>query len=311
MRILVAGGGGFIGSHLAAHLGDAHEVTTLGTGANPAAAGIPHRRISATNPDFAAALAELRPQVCVDCIGAANPAGSFTDRDADFDLNVLKLRALLEAARRAAPGMRLVHLSSAAVYGDPPELPVREDHPTRPISPYGWHKLQAEAICREYADVGDVPTLSVRIFSAFGPGLRRQLLWDTALRARAGRHLSFAGTGDESRDFIFIADVVRAIARVIAAARFEGECINVASGEAMTIRDTVALLLRALDWRGEVAFSGVVRAGDPLNWQADITRLRALGFAPATPFAAGVERFAQWFGGLDLPAARPSGERAA
>ncbi|CAN5375901.1 NAD-dependent epimerase/dehydratase family protein [soil metagenome] len=292
MRVLVAGSGGFIGSHLVEHFAEQHDVFTLSTRAAVDAAR--HSVIDAQAPDFGPILSNIRPDVCIACFGAANPNASFAERDADFDLNVIKMRLLLEAIRRNSPGTRLVHLSSAAVYGNPSQLPIREDQDVCPISPYGWHKFQAETICREYAMLGDVPTVSVRIFSCYGPGLRRQLLWDTACKALAGPRLALAGTGQESRDFIFISDLTRAIEAVVLNAVLDGRTINVASGVETTIREVVEHLTQALDWDGEISFSGAVRQGDPLNWRADISRLLETGYRPRISLAEGVAQFADW-----------------
>lgn len=295
MKVLVAGSSGFIGSRLVKHLRPRHDVFTLSTRAAVDACDIgTHRQIDRQSPDFAPILAHIHPDVCIACFGAANPSASFVERELDFDLNVTKARLMLEAIRLHSPGTRLVHLSSAAVYGNPPILPITEDMAASPISPYGWHKLQAEMICREYAALGDVPTVSLRIFSCFGPGLRRQLLWDTAQKALAGRKLDLVGTGRESRDFIFISDLVRAIESVILNGSFDGQAVNVASGAETTIRHAVEQLIEAMNWDGDIQFSGAVRQGDPLNWRADISRLLATGYVPETTFRRGVDQFANW-----------------
>lgn len=302
MRILIFGVGGFIGSHLAHDFAERYEVGCVSTRPPTQQSGV-HFQICATSPNFHVVISEFRPDVCIACFGAANPGASFAQRDRDFDLNVLKLRALLEAVRISAPGARVIHLSSAAVYGNPLQLPIQEAAPFHPISPYGWHKRQAELICEEYSIVGDVPTLSFRIFSAYGPGLQRQILWDAGQRIMAAeaagvKALTMSGTGIESRDFIYISDLVRAIETGMLNSAFTGEQINVANGEEISIRRAVETMARELEWRGEITFSGVSRPGDPINWRADISRLATLGYEPNHSFDHGVKRLASWMRGM-------------
>lgn len=289
MKILVIGSGGFIGSHLARDLADRFEVRTASTGAGA------DYRLSPTTPDFNGLLEASMPDVCVSCMGAASPIGSFQSPVDDFNLNVLKLHRLLDAVRVSGRGVKLIHLSSAAVYGNPATLPVREDAAIRPLSPYGWHKAQAEMLCSEYSALGWVGTHSLRIFSAYGPGLKRQLLWDALSRAQGASQLTLFGTGEETRDFIYVSDVSEAIATIASNGAFDGSAVNVAAGRALTIRFVVETLLDAAGWRGELSFGGQQRAGDPLFWQADISTLSRMGFQPMVAPQTGLANFANWF----------------
>lgn len=296
MRVLVIGAKGFIGGHLAELMAPRSELHTADIAGEP---GERHWLISSNAPDFASLIGTLRPDVCVNCAGAANVGLSFQDPHGDFRLNTGMVHDLLEAIRTRSPATRFLNLSSAAVYGNPAEVPVHEGMTGTPISPYGWHKLAAENLCREYAQCFGVRALSLRTFSVFGPELRKQLFWDIFGKSRSSDRIVCPGTGLETRDFIYVKDMVRCIALAIDNAEFDGGAMNVACGEGITIRRAVETLLSALGWQGELEFTGVVRDGDPLYWTADIGRLRALGFTPAYQFETGISELAKWL--VNLP----------
>lgn len=209
--------------------------------------------------------------------------------------------AVLDAVRTRVPDCHVIFLSSAAVYGNPSRLPVTEDAGLLPLSPYGQHKMEAEGLCRRFSMLPGTTTTILRVFSAYGPGLRRQVLWDICERALTKGRVSLHGRGSESRDFIFVDDIADAC-RVLIDARtsYGTETYNVASGVETTIASLANDLVHALDVDVPVVFDGVEVPGDPLNWRADITRLRDLGWAPATDLDAGIASFVSWARGETL-----------
>jgi dTDP-glucose 4,6-dehydratase/UDP-glucose 4-epimerase len=102
------------------------------------------------------------------------------------------------------------------------------------------------------------------------------------------------GTGSETRDFIFIDDIVQAIELVIHKSVFRGECINVANGQEISIKEAVHVFYDALAWEGKISFVGNTRKGDPLNWQADINELRSLGYKQSFDLNKGLKAYAKW-----------------
>jgi UDP-glucose 4-epimerase len=291
-RVLIVGASGFIGSHLSASLAKDHEVYTCSS--SGAGKSSSHRLIDGGNPDFQAVLYDVRPDICVNCSGAANVSASFQVPLADLELNVVRVSQLLDAIRIVGAPTRFVHLSSAAVYGNPLVLPITENAPIAPLSPYGHHKRLAELLCGEYSQLFGVPTLSLRIFSAYGPRLRKQIFWDIFQKWKINKTVQLFGTGDESRDFIYISDLCGAITRVLAAADFDGKAINVASGTPVTIREAANALLAALGSDTEATFSGDPRQGDPSQWCADIGLLSSYGFSPAHDIRSGLKETARW-----------------
>jgi UDP-glucose 4-epimerase len=296
--LLITGVSGFLGRYVAQHFSDLGW-TIIGID-NVAPENAPLPLLSSYHslklPD--AALNDIirkhAPEVCIHCAGSASVGQSVADPVRDFYANTVLTFEVLNALRLHAPKCRFILLSSAAVYGNPETLPVTEQHAPAPISPYGFHKLQCEQLCREFAEMYGLQTASLRIFSAYGPGLHRQVLWDICRKVIIQKSLTLQGTGKESRDFIHALDIARAIHTVSTVAPLTGEVYNLASGQEVTIKELAAMTLDALDSPITPLFDGVLPAGTPLNWRADISKLRSLGFSVSIPMQQGVKSFATW-----------------
>ncbi|MBI3761283.1 MAG: NAD-dependent epimerase/dehydratase family protein, partial [Chloroflexi bacterium] len=135
--------------------------------------------------------------------------------------------------------------------------------------------------------------VSLRIFSAYGPGLRRQVMWDICRKMLRSDEVELIGTGDETRDFVHARDVGRAVAHLLDRAPFAAEAYNLAAGEETRIRDLADLIARALGRTPRVRFSGATRPGDPLRWQADLSRIKSLGYEPSVRLEDGVAEYAR------------------
>lgn len=296
MRVLILGTGGFIGGHLRSILAPRCDVFTadiIGDATDR------HHIISSAGGDFGPLIDRVKPDICVNCCGAANVGASFTYPNEDFRLNAALVHDVLEAIRQFSPTTRFLNLSSAAIYGNPARIPVAETSIAAPISPYGWHKQISESICLEYARCFNIGTLSLRPFSVYGPGLKKQLFWDIFQKSKSAQTIICPGTGDETRDFIHVRDMVQAIWLCIENATFDGSAINVANGQGTSIRRAIETLLSAIGWDGVLQFNNLVRDGDPLYWTADITRLKALGYRPAYQFESGISELSTWL--INLP----------
>ena len=296
--ILITGAAGFLGRHIAREFAQAgwkvagvDVVAAENSGLGP---NIAYMWLALPSPAFAELLQRVQPAALIHCAGRASVANSLTDPAADFRDGTVLTFAVLEALRLHAPRCRFVLLSSAAVYGNPVALPVTEDQACAPLSPYGYHKRQGELLCEEFARLFAVPTTAVRIFSAYGPGLRRQVVWDICRQTLTESALHLRGTGGESRDFIHAADVARALHCVVQNAPCTGEIYNLASGIETTIAELADRILRQLGRGLPVHFDGAQTPGDPLHWRADISRVRSLGFQPRVMLERGLESFAAW-----------------
>src|SRR4051812_38158698 len=145
------------------------------------------------------------PDVICHCAGSGSVGFSMTHPQQDFSRTVVGTLAVLEFIRQSSPQTRMVLPSSAGVYGHCETMPISIDTPLRPTSPYGFHKKMAEELCQSYARNFDVRCAIVRLFSVYGVGLRKQLLWD-ACQKISGNELEFFGTGKETRDWIHVDD---------------------------------------------------------------------------------------------------------
>lgn len=301
MTCVVTGALGFLGSRISLEFKLAgYRVVGLGRECSPAGALSAYALDDYTclelpSDELSAILDSERPSVLVHAAGPASVVGSMHDPLGDFNGTVSVLASLLDTVRRVSPRTAVLILSSAAVYGNPELLPVSETAAVSPVSPYGYHKAMAEALLAEYHSVYDIPTAALRVFSAYGPGLRRQIFWDVCEKAAHGGPVRLFGTGGESRDFIHASDVAHA-ARVIAEhGELRAEAYNVARGEETTIRLLAERIAPCVHPESTVEFSGVERAGDPMRWCADIERLRALGFEPRVSLDEGIAEYCAWY----------------
>jgi len=296
--VLITGAAGFLGRYVARQFATAGwrviGVDNLAPEEIQFRPGTAYHQLSLPDPSLADLLAAERPKACVHCAGKASVPLSMEEPAADFRSNTVLTFELLELLRKRAPGCRFLLLSSAAVYGNPASLPVYETHASVPLSPYGYHKRQCESICEEFSRVYGLATTCVRIFSAYGPGLKRQVIWDICERVLRGDRLNLHGTGDESRDFVHAADIARALEMLARISPGEADIYNLATSREVTIRELATLITTFLETGNVVEFDGKVRPGDPLNWRADVSKIRALGFEPAVSLEQGIRTVATW-----------------
>jgi len=294
MKIVIIGSKGFIGSHALQYFLSKTGYECWGCDVLVDYVDEHYFLIDSTNSDFNEVFESSDFDVCINCSGAANVYDSLIHPLRDFTLNTFNVIKLLEAIRKHNPSCKFVNISSAAVYGNPSVLPVNEKADLQPVSPYGYHKLQAENICEEFHRFYKLQTCSVRIFSAYGNGLKKQLFWDVAQKLLNNDKVVLFGTGNESRDFIHINDIAKAIELVITKGLFNAAYYNVANGEEITTRDAAEKLQSLLGYHNRLTFNGEVRKGDPLNWRGDVTALKALGYSKSVSIDEGLNYYVQW-----------------
>lgn len=233
------------------------------------------------------------PDAVLHAAGSGSVGPSFANPLADFERAVASTALLLDVLRRDAPQARLIMASSAAVYGEQPDRPIPEETLPAPASPYGAHKLAAEILCRQAHLSFGQPVAVLRLFSLYGQGLRKQLLWDLANRlATRPAELAMAGSGGETRDFIHVED---AAALALTAASGEGfTLVNGGTGVRSTVRSVAEGLARRLSPGTRLAFSAQARPGDPQHFLADPARGAALGFVPRVGIEAGLDAYVDW-----------------
>lgn len=299
MKFLIIGSKGFIGQHLKKFLtAGQHQVWGADVVVEYAHAQ-QYFLIDATNADYHSIFQEQIFDICINCSGAASVPDSLQHPMRDYNLNAVNVFKLLDAIRIYQPACRFINLSSAAVYGNPNYLPITESTAVVPVSPYGFHKSMSEQVCEEFFRFFGIATCSLRIFSAYGEGLKKQLFWDLFQKTKSAGSISLFGTGKESRDFIYIDDLVQAIYLVAQHADFKGQAINVANGSEVFIRDCVKTFYAFFDKPVQYQFMGQGRAGDPNNWVADISILQQLGYKQQYQLANGLKKYYEWIKATD------------
>ncbi|KUN23370.1 hypothetical protein AQJ23_25445 [Streptomyces antibioticus] len=299
MRAVVTGAAGFIGSHLCelllSHGDEVVGIDAVTTFYDPARK---HRNLAPLlgrdgfafhhgdllrtplEPLFATADAVYH------LAGQPGVRGSWgTEFALYLERNVLVTQRVLEAARDTRLP-RLVFASSSSVYGDAETYPTPETVRPRPVSPYGVTKLAAEQLCETYRTVFGVPTVSLRLFSVYGPRQRPDMAFSRLITATcAGRPFPLYGDGGQSRDFTYVGDVVAAM-RASALSGWTGVA-NLGGGCEVTMNQAVALLSEL--GAPVRVIPGGPRPGDARRTAADITLARrAFGYRPVTDLRAGL-----------------------
>lgn len=300
MNILILGSEGFIGRY-AVQFYLKKQWTVVGCDLFEAPSqSYKYIKLSRLSFELEDVMQDMRFDYCINAAGSGNVSYSVSHPLIDFEANALDVIRLLDALKKWQPQCRYLHISSAAVYGNPVGLPIAETHPCSPISPYGYHKWVAEIVCREYFTIYKQPIAIVRPFSVYGPGLKKQLFWELYQRYKANKAgIELWGTGQESRDFVFVEDLIAAIHSVFMSSPFECDVYNVASGKETTIAEAVHVLFKNIDNNVALKFNNQVRAGDPVNWRADVNKLLQTGYTPAVNFELGINKLAAWLKSLN------------
>ncbi|MBL0104496.1 MAG: NAD-dependent epimerase/dehydratase family protein [Bacteroidetes bacterium] len=294
MKFLIIGSGGFIGSHLVEYFSTNPENSISGCDVRPNPLHPDFTVVDKFESDYESIFSKTQYDVCIYAGGNGSVPYSIENPEHDFHLNTYTLSRVLTAIRKFQRSCKFLHISSAAVYGSPKSLPITEQSPVQPLSPYGWHKYLSETLCREYHSLYKIPTLSMRVFSVYGERLQKQIFWDIYQKMLTSDSITLFGTGKESRDFINIRDFVRAVELIINKASFQGEVINVASGIETTIEEASTIMCRLYNSKININFNQETKPGDPTNWRADTGILKQFGFTPLTSLEQGLEKYVQW-----------------
>jgi UDP-glucose 4-epimerase len=307
VKALVTGAAGFIGSHLTTSLLESGaEVIGLDCFTDYYARELKERNLAENLPrpgfsfvEDALAIADLDALLdgVTHVFHLAAQAGVRRSWGDEFRiytaLNVDATQRLLEAVRRR-PITRLVYASSSSVYGDEVPMPMREDSILRPVSPYGVTKLAAEHLCHLYHVNYGVPSVSLRYFTVYGPRQRPDMAFNRFIRASyEGRPITLYGDGEQTRDFTYVADAVRATAEAGDRGR-PGAVYNIGGGSRVSMNAVLQMIGRLTgrtpDVRREPA-----QKGDMRDTFADTSRARAeLGFEPRHSLEEGLAAECEW-----------------
>ncbi len=298
----ITGAKGFIGQNLSRHLAmHGHSVIGLGHGhlteQDLTANGL-HGWLNSSISESSLKLLRVQygvPEVVFHLAGGSAVAPSLRAPYEDYERTVQSTAVLLEWLRLESPTTAVVYVSSAAVYGSDHFAPIAECSVPSPYSPYGFHKYCAELLIQQYARNFNLSASIVRLFSVYGPGLQKQLLWDVAQRLHAQpMRLELGGTGEEMRDWFYIDDAVELLLRASTWVANTIPVVNGATGVGTTVRDTVDSLVRELGRETPLVFTGNVRAGDPRFLVANTLCSNKRGFQARINLATGMQRTVDW-----------------
>ena len=247
-------------------------------------------------------LKEVQPDYIFHCAGNSLIQKSIEKPLDDFNDNTKATFQILNAVKNFSPKSIFYLFSSAAVYGNPPSLPIKEDFRSNPISPYGFHKFYAENICFEFSKLYSLEIVILRIFSAYGPGLRRQLIYDLTNKFINNdiNTIQLKGSGKESRDFIHVLDICLAIELIMRSDNRKLEIYNVGSGQEISIKEISEKFQMFFDNSKKIIFDFKNNPGAPLNWRSDITKLKSLGFESSIKLSEGISEYIRWFMSVNL-----------
>ncbi|MBO0764828.1 MAG: NAD-dependent epimerase/dehydratase family protein [Hyphomicrobiaceae bacterium] len=325
MRVLVTGGAGFIGTHLCRRLlADGHAVSVADNEFNGTRENLPPEvfflfgdvsKPGEVEPAFARGI----DAVC-HIAGQVSIIRSFTNPVIDLRTNVEgTLNVLQLCLKYKVP--RLIYASSMTIYGNCKTVPTPETEPCWPDSYYGITKLAGERYVHATAarpDLGfDFKVTSLRMFSVYGPGQALDNPYQGVLgiflgNLLRGEPIAIFGDGEQTRDFVFIGDIVEGWVRALATPATAGQVINLGSGRSLSINQLAAAAINVVP--GPAANSRIVRAparpGEQRSVGADVSRAKALmGWEPRTPFETGLAETLRWARGEFAagPAARIGG----
>ncbi len=304
MRALVTGCAGFIGSNLTDRLlAEGHEVIGIERFSSYYSRELKERNIAAAreSPDFSMLeddIVDMEEFPDVDAVfHLSAQAGVRASWGKSFDTyirdNILATQRLLEFYKDREL-KKFVYSSTSSVYGDA-ELPVREDRLVRPISPYGVSKLAAENLCYLYWKNHGLPTVSLRYFTVYGPRQRPDMGINRFTNAiLKGEKITIFGDGEQTRDFTYVDDVVRAN-YLAATSDVSGESFNIAAGSSISVNDLISLIADTVGKPAIVEHSGKEK-GDAAHTLADTSKAKELlGWEAEVDIREGIARCVDWF----------------
>jgi UDP-glucose 4-epimerase len=307
--ILITGGAGFIGSNLADELiARGHKVTILDNLSSGSLKNVPtHKNLTFVKGDIRDIdlvdnlvkqseliyhLAEFIP--LTKNFGSGHVVKFSSDSPLqDLDVSTRGTLTMLDSARKY--DRKFVFSSTAAVYGGSKNR-LTEESPILPVSPYGVSKFCAEQYVQYYSRVYGLPTSITRFFNVYGPRQSKYIMYDLLYKvAQNPPQLEMLGTGEESRDFVYVRDVICALLLVSQDEFAKGQTYNVASGKYTKISDVVYKMLELIGFHPNVVFTGSSWKGDVKNLIADISKISSIGFEPQYNLENGLKQMISWF----------------
>ncbi len=300
MRVLITGGAGFIGSHIAEYFQGKAEVRVLDNLRTGYLRNLEGLDVEFINGDIRDRETVAQAMQGVDYVfhmaAMISVPESMTKITECIDINDTGMVIVLEEAAKAGV-KKLCFSTSAAIYGDNPEVPKRETMFPEPKSPYAITKLDGEYYCRMFTGTGKLQTACLRYFNVFGPRQDPKSAYAAAVpiftaKAVANEPITIFGDGEQTRDFIYVKDIVAANV-FMATHEFTG-VYNIAYGGRITINDLAKEIIRLTGSKSEIRYLPE-RAGDVKHSMAAVDKLKSTGFVPEYSFKKGLEETIRYF----------------
>ena len=308
-KVVITGGAGFIGSHIAAQVAKEYEVVIIDNLDDYYSPDLKRRNLEIllANPNVRFVKGDitdtdlLRRVIDSDVefvYHEAAQAGVRISVENPFkpnNVNVLGTLNVLKASLDAGV-KRVINASSSSVYGKVKYLPFDEAHPTMPVSPYGVSKLAAEHYCRVFYEVYGLPTVSLRYFTVYGPRMRPDLAISIfTQKMLANEPITVYGDGEQTRDFTYIDDVVKANKQLLKTCGADGVAMNIGGGNRITVNDLVDMLKEIIGSKSEIVYTNVQK-GDAEHTLANIEcAKRIISYEPSVSIRSGLNHFVSWY----------------
>lgn len=311
-KIIITGGAGFIGSHIAEALAtDGHEIMIIDNLDDYYSPILKKKNVDCvlksgdatliqgdvTDIDFIRTIIDKDTEYVFHEAAQAGVRISVENPFKPNNVNVLGTLNVLQASLEADVE-RVINASSSSVYGKVEYLPFDEKHPTQPVSPYGVSKLAAEHYCRVFYEVYGLATVSLRYFTVYGPRMRP----DLAISIFTGKMLNnepitIFGDGEQTRDFTYIEDIVNVNMKLLEAKKVDGRIMNIGSGNRISVNDLVKYLKEVIGSFSVVNYTDVQK-GDAAHTLADVGLTKELlGYEPSIGIEEGLKNFVEeWYG---------------
>jgi len=289
-KILITGVNGFIGFNLFEYFSKKNNIEVYGIGTNKN-----YKRKKKINISYAKItkknLLKLKkvPDIIIHCAGSGSVGGSYVNKRDDYRKNFVTIKETLGYCKAKPSIKKLIYISSAAIYGEFKNL-----KKLKPLSPYGKNKLLSEKLCTKYHQKYKLDLAILRLFSVYGVGLKKQLLWEASKKLSKNNH-TFYGDGEESRSWINIVDVIKAIICVIKNKK-SFFISDVAPRNQVKVKNILSILSKNFKINSQnLSFNGIKKKGDPKHQKIILQNIFKLGWRPTVILETGIKKYAKWF----------------
>ncbi len=301
-RIAITGGTGFIGSHLIEKILEqqpsAIRVISAGSGTERLKNHLTELEVKVHKNarEYIRHIVDFKPDYLFILGGNSDPRLSVTNPRLDLEYNLLYNFKLLQRLSRKPSNIKIIYISSVAVYANDTKPLNEELSLASPKSPYGINKLAMEGYIRFFAETYKIAGFSVRLSATYGPGLKKQVVFDFIQKLmKDPTQLSILGDGSEIRDFCYVDDQVNGLLLLAKKAPYKGEVYNLGSGEGISVADLAKKIINFMGLKPKIIFEKTKQEKHHGHtWVLDITKARELGHQPQTSIDSGLEQTIKW-----------------